>query len=303
MTSRWFRRPRLAPHEHGPVRDVFVFTGGGALGAAQVGMVRELLAAGIRPDMVIGCSVGSLNAAYLAADPTLDCARSFEQRWRNLQQKDIFPGSTASRIRNLATRRDYIYDPGPLRNVIRTWLPYGDVADAGIPLVVVSTDLATGTPVFHTSGPVEEVLAASCALPGAFAPVSFADGSLHIDGGVSCLLPIQPAFDAGAERIWVLDVAGGPAGRAQGKSTRPLDLLLIAFGIAMRSQRVNLAAVATDPRVRIISIDGHPVTRGASIVDLSRTPALIQAGADAARAVLRAEPPAAQRRRFGHPRR
>ena len=59
-------------HESGRPREAVVLSGGGSLGAAQVGALRALFEAGIRPDLFVGCSVGALNAAFLAVDPTLD---------------------------------------------------------------------------------------------------------------------------------------------------------------------------------------------------------------------------------------
>ena len=58
--------------EIGPSKTAFVFAGGGSFGAIQVGMLHSLAAHGIAADMVVGCSVGALNGAFYAGDPTLD---------------------------------------------------------------------------------------------------------------------------------------------------------------------------------------------------------------------------------------
>jgi len=78
-------RPRVA----------FALSGGGAHGAAQVGMLHALLEAGIVPDVMVGCSVGALNAVYVAADPTPARTADLARLWLTLQRKHS-PGATTS---------------------------------------------------------------------------------------------------------------------------------------------------------------------------------------------------------------
>ena len=75
----------------GPAKTAFVFAGGGSFGAIQVGMMHSLAAHGISPDMVVGSSVGALNGAYYAGDPTLQGVLQLETIWRGLQRRDVFP--------------------------------------------------------------------------------------------------------------------------------------------------------------------------------------------------------------------
>ena len=56
--------------EIGPAKTAFVFAGGGSFGAIQVGMLRELVAHGVVPDLIVGASVGALNGIYFGCDPT-----------------------------------------------------------------------------------------------------------------------------------------------------------------------------------------------------------------------------------------
>jgi predicted acylesterase/phospholipase RssA len=73
----------------------FVLAGGGSIGAVQVGMLRELLAHGIKPDLVVGSSVGAINGAYLAGAPSLEGVRRLEAIWRGLRRRDVFPDHLA----------------------------------------------------------------------------------------------------------------------------------------------------------------------------------------------------------------
>ncbi|MBV9097324.1 MAG: patatin-like phospholipase family protein, partial [Frankiaceae bacterium] len=125
-------------------REAVVFSGGGSLGAAQVGALQALYEAGITPDVVVGCSVGALNAAYLAVDPTPDRVRSLEQLWRGMNRSDVFPDGRFTVARRLAGRDDHLYSNRGLRAVITEGVTVADLADTAIPCHVVTTDLIAG---------------------------------------------------------------------------------------------------------------------------------------------------------------
>ena len=72
-------------------KTAFVFAGGGSFGAIQVGMLHSLVSHGATADMVCGSSVGALNGAYYAGNPTLDGIRELEAIWRGLRRTDVFP--------------------------------------------------------------------------------------------------------------------------------------------------------------------------------------------------------------------
>ena len=72
----------------------FVFAGGGSLGAVQVGMLRELMDAGVSADLVLGSSVGAMNAAYFAGAAHAAGVNKLEEVWRGLRRHDVFPVTT-----------------------------------------------------------------------------------------------------------------------------------------------------------------------------------------------------------------
>ena len=72
-------------------RTAFVFAGGGSLGAIQVGMLRELIHAEVSADLVVGSSVGAMNAAYFAGAPNAAGVDKLEKVWRGLRRHDVFP--------------------------------------------------------------------------------------------------------------------------------------------------------------------------------------------------------------------
>jgi len=283
----WRRARRDAPAASRSAdlpREAVVFSGGGSLGAAQVGALQALYEAGITPDVVVGCSVGALNAAYLAVDPTPERVRSLEALWRGMNRSDVFPDGRFSVARRLAGREDHLYSNRGLRAVIAEGVTVADLADTAIPCHVVTTDLIAGEPVWWTTGKPEDVLLASACLPGLFEPVPLA-GSLHVDGGVSCPVPTQHAIDLGATRIWVLDVAREFHGWADDRMSA-MDVLLESFAIA-RSHLGRRSPLA-GPHQRIVNLPPLRIGRH-DLRDFSKTSRLLAAGREAGRAMIAAE--------------
>lgn len=117
-------------------KTAFVFSGGGSLGAIQVGMLRVLLTYGLKPDFVVGASVGATNASYFASAPDAECVARLEQIWSGLRRADIFPFTFTSAF-GLIRHRGYIVDPSKLRRLIETNLPCSRIEDAEIPLHIM----------------------------------------------------------------------------------------------------------------------------------------------------------------------
>ena len=140
----------------------FVLGGGGSLGAVQVGMLQALLRAGIRPDLVVGTSIGSLNGAYLAGHPDLDGVRHLGELWASVRRSDIFRINVRRIVGGVIGNRDHIFDALGLRSLLcRADLGFARIEDAPIPLHVVATDLLDGKPVVLSSGDLIESLVAS----------------------------------------------------------------------------------------------------------------------------------------------
>src|ERR1044072_5709204 len=119
-------------------KTAFVFAGGGSLGAIQVGMLHSLVTHGVVADLVCGSSVGALNGAYYAGDPTLEGIRKLEAIWRDLRRQDVFPVNWRTLL-SLLWRRDFLVTSDGLRELIDTHLPYRNLEDAKLPMYVVAT--------------------------------------------------------------------------------------------------------------------------------------------------------------------
>jgi NTE family protein len=269
-----------------PPREVLVLSGGGRLGAAQVGALRALLEAGIVPDAVVGSSVGAINAAYFAMEPTLDRLDRLAEIWSGLSRADIFPDGWFTVARRLARRSSHLYSPDRMRATLASAIPQRDLVDAAIPCHVVTTDLHTGQAVWWSSGDPVEVLSASACLPGLFPPVEI-NGRTYVDGGVSCPVPTQHALDLGARRVWVLNLARDVSGfpRADQRMSA-LDVLLESFAIS----RAHLAHREPTYRAdqQIVRLPALPIDRR-DLRDFSQTRRLIDAGYEAGCAMVAEE--------------
>jgi NTE family protein len=182
-------------------RTAFVFAGGGSLGAVQVGMLRELMRAGVSADLVVGSSVGAMNAAYFAGAPHAAGVDKLEKVWRALRRHDVFPVTLRS-VLGFMAGADNLIDPSNLRKLIDHNIPFKSLEDASVPVHVVATNLG-GATVCLSSGPAVEALLASAAIPAAFPSVHIGEHYL-IDGAVGGNTPILTAAELGATRIIVL---------------------------------------------------------------------------------------------------
>jgi NTE family protein len=205
MTITALHRPQsLATNSSASPRTAFVLSGGASLGALQVGMLEALYEQGIAPDFLVGTSVGALNAAFVASRPqSPQTARELGRVWRDLQREDVFPVSLSALVGGVCGRRDHLVPDRELRRLIRRYVEFGDLADAAIPLHLITFDLLEGRELRLSEGPAIDAVAASAAIPGIFPPVAI-DRRRLIDGGVVNNTPISHAVELGAERIYVL---------------------------------------------------------------------------------------------------
>lgn len=205
-----------------PATTAFVFAGGGSLGAIQVGMMQALVGHGVTADMVVGSSVGSMNGAYYAGDPTLQGVKQLAAIWRGLRRSDVFPLSLGTLV-GLLWRRDFLVAPTGIRRLVERNLPYRNLEDAKLPVHVIATDFLTGDTVVLSDGPAADAIAASTAIPGAFAPVAMR--GLHLaDGAISSNTPVRVAIRQGATRLIIM-----PTGYACATQTPPVGAVANAL--------------------------------------------------------------------------
>jgi NTE family protein len=158
-------------------------------------MMHSLAAHGISADMVVGSSVGALNGAYDAGDPTLKSVLQLETIWRELRRNDVFP-VTWRTLLGFIWRRDFLIPHDGIQKLVDDHLPYRNLQHAKLPVHIVTTDIVSGDSVVLSEGPAVEAIIASTAIPGAFAPVRYRDLYLA-DGAISSNTPIRVAVAKG----------------------------------------------------------------------------------------------------------
>ncbi len=283
---RWFgwrRQPgsvEPAAEDRTP-RTVFVLSGGSVRGAAQAGMLRVLLEAGVRPDALVAVSAGALNATFLVADPTVDQARRLEDVWRDVAERKPIRGSV---VRNVAAivRGKPSFDTGDrLRSVIADHVPMDDLSEAVLPCHVGTTDASTGQVVWWTSGPLVDLLCATTAVPGVLPAVDLGDGTLHIDGGVVSNIPLRRGLSLEPTRLVVLDVA---AKFAPAEKQTALSLMMVGVRAAAaeltRQQWLDVPAELDVLHVELPTEDDAPD------FEFDLVPDLLEQGAEVARRAL-----------------
>ena len=248
----------------------FVLAGGGSIGAVQVGMLRELFAHGVKPDLVVGSSVGAINGAYLAGAPSLEGVRRLEGIWRGLRRRDVFPITWRSMAGAIA-RRGSLVDPAGLRQILEAHLPFQELECAAIPLHVVATDLLGGALVKLSNGPAIDAVLASCAIPGAYPPVRVGEQHL-VDGAVASNTPIRVALELGATRLMVL-----PSGYACALAAPPHGAvatalhaitLLIAHQLVMDLERCGgKVEIVTVPPLCPLEVSPYDFSRGGELIE------------------------------------
>ena len=273
--AQWLRR--LANRRKDSV--AFVFSGGGPLGALQVGTLKALYEHDLRPDIVVGTSVGALNATWTAFDPSQEGVERLEAQWLRMRDTDLFPGGgrfKASSWARMLVRGNRIHENIGIRRVIETTLGRPRFEDAQIPLAVTATDLETGAEKVFSSGDVVDPLLASTAMPSIFPPVPI-KGRNYIDGGVANNVPIAPAVEMGATTVYVMDATSHS--RQRRPLNRPIDYLLHAFTLA-RGQRFTLEAAHYADKVKLVVLPSPKLEFFVPFASMDHTAKLIEMAYD-----------------------
>lgn len=215
-----------------PVRGpAFVLGGGGALGAHEVGMLKALFAAGVRPGLVLGTSVGAINGAAVAADPSQDAVARLEELWTGLGRAGVFTGSLVGRVSTAVRTGTHLYADAPLRTLLGTHLPVARIEDLAVPFQCVAARIEDAAEHWFGSGPLVDAVVASCSVPGLLPPVRLGDAHF-VDGGLVNSIPVGRAVALGAREIYVLQV--GRVEHALAPPRLPWEVATVAFEIARR---------------------------------------------------------------------
>ena len=246
----------------------FVLSGGASLGSIHVGMLRALEEDGIRPDLIVGTSVGAVNGGWLASGGSAD---ELARIWHGLRRADLFPLRPLLGLQAFLGRADHFVPNGGLGRLLRRNLGFTRLEDSSIPLTVIATELSTGDEVALSRGPAVDAILASAALPGVFPPVTV-EGRTLFDGGIVNNTPITQAIDAGATEVWVISTGYSCAVVRPPKGAIAMGLHAVALLV---QQRFVLETAARDYPVTVNLIPSPcPITAGPT--DFSQTDELME---------------------------
>ena len=239
----WFRRNGHAE------QPALVLSGGGAMGALQVGILRVLARRGFRPSHIVGTSVGALNGAFFAFYPDEAGVEQLADIWRELENERFIHFSAVRMAYRLAARRRYLFSNDLLQRLVAEHAVVDDFSATEIPLSVTATDLTAGRKHVFRRGSVSQAVLASTALPGVFSPIEI-DGHSYVDGGVLANLDLETAVDAGAREILAIDLSHSfdqpnPV-NVLGVITRTVDIVIrdrVARDMAQLSERARIALI------------------------------------------------------------
>jgi NTE family protein len=257
------------------VTTAFVLSGGGSLGAVQVGMLQALAARGVRPDLLVGTSAGALNAGYVAGHGTSAAALDdLAAVWAGLRRRDVFPVQAARLGAAALGRVPSLCPNASLRRLIDQHITFDRLEDAAIALRVVTTDVRSGEEVVLSTGDPVEAILASAAIPAVFPSVRIGDRDL-IDGGVSDNAAISQAVALGADVVYVLPT--GYACALDEAPSSPLSSALQALTLLIEQRLVlEVAHLAERIDIRVLpplcplSVSSTDFRHGALLVERAR---------------------------------
>ncbi len=263
-------------------RIAFVLGGGGRWGAVELGMLRALVDANLKPDLVIGTSIGAFNGAVFAADPSAAGIARLERLWDEVASADLLGANLFERVRSFTRLRVAIQDASPLRELLEQALPVRTFEELEVDFQCVAASIERAAEHWFDHGALIDALLASAAVPALFPPVEI-QGEHFYDGGLVNSVPVDKAIELGASEIYVLQV--GRLEQPLRPPKRIYETALLAFEIARR-HRFGSLRDKTLPGVEIhVLPSANPVEfddrRQLRWSDMSETAGLTEAAYDA----------------------
>ena len=233
VPERSGRKPKLA----------VVLGGGSARGFAHIGVVKGLEAHGIQPDLIVGCSAGSLVGAFWAAGHSGDRMEEIAMRVRDSEIIDLVQGNAS---RGMVTGQS-------LQNFVNQALRGRQLESFPTPFAAVATRYPSGELAVLRSGDAGFAVRASCSIPGVFVP-ALQNGQEYLDGGLISPMPVRTARQLGADLVVAVDVGGAePAGEHAGGLYELLQRSFEIMGQSLRSNEMATADITIRPDVARIS--------------------------------------------------
>jgi len=266
-------------------RTVLVLGGGGMKGMAHIGAWKALEESGVRPDAIVGTSIGALIGACLAGGM---CWRDLSEAARALKKEDIISINRRA-VWLGGVREPAVFMGDHYLEFLQRMLPVQSFQELTTPLRFNTVSLITGDEVWFGDGmnqepSLAEAVYASCALPIYFPP-SHIGGDVLVDGGVLDVFPIRMAKQWGAERIIGVDVGSDLMPPEEGFFDRGMVAIHDrVLGLNLQKQRESCLADFDGPSLLYI----RPQVGKHHSFDFDRTQFFLEEGYIAARKALEA---------------
>jgi len=232
----------------------FVLGGGGILGANEVGMLKALAQRSITPDVILGTSVGAINGALFAADPTVAGAERLTELWVGTQLSELTSTAVVRRLSTLARSGTHLESLDGARTRLAAALPVERIEQLPVAFQCVAASIERAAEHWFTTGNLVDVVLASCAVPGILPPVKIGDEHF-IDGGIVNSIPVARAVALGARKIYVLQV--GRLEKPLQPPRWPWEVGLVAFEVARRHRFANdLQSLPDDVELHLMPTGG-----------------------------------------------
>ncbi len=229
-------------------RTAFVLGGGGQLGAHEVGMMQALVERDIHADVVIGTSIGAVNGAMYAADPSTDGVERLAELWASGGAK-VFGESLGESAKLLARSSTHLLRNDRFRATLAGHVPEW-FDELKVAFECVAAEIESSSVRYLSTGSLVDALLASSALPGLFRPVEI-DGNHYLDGGLVNSIPLDRALELGATEIYVLQV--GRIEEPLEVPSKPWEVPAVAFEISRRHRFVETyRSVSEDVTVHVL---------------------------------------------------
>ena len=213
-------------------RTAFVLGGGGLLGAVEVGMLRALFEAGVKPDLVLGTSVGALNGALVAEDPGEGVIERLVELWESaVASREVYGDGAVRQVTRAVRTGTHLHSARPLRQRLAQELGDRTFDELAVELQVCAASIERAAEHWFTTGRVVDAVVASAAVPGLLRP-AIVDGEHYLDGGIVNSIPVGRAVECSAGRIFVLQV--GRVDRPLHPPRKPWEVARVSFEIARR---------------------------------------------------------------------
>lgn len=206
-------------------------------------MVRALAEAGVRPDLVVGTSIGAVNGAFIAADPSVEGAERLTEVWQEVVREGVLWERPVRKAAKIARNPTHLLTHAPLATLLDRYLPVTEFGDLTVPFQCVAAQIEESRAVWFDAGPIRPAVLASCSVPGLFPPVEIA-GKHYFDGGLVHSIPVGRAVALGAREIYVLQV--GRVEQQLSVPRAPWDVASVAFEISRRHRYVEEIAHVPD---------------------------------------------------------